>query len=204
MIANDLDRIRAVKDFPTLVRYLNTELEWEFESDDIEDLTYDFLPEELGLDARNAPKIREIKQLRPLVSDQPWGIFYINFDAKHVHVGALRGVLRGLVKRKRASANRADLAAWEQENLLFICTSGDFKNFNFAYFRGAQTKRAVLASFGWQQGDSHIRTLLEYNLRELAFPADTTDAEGWLKKWRAAFDVEAVTDKFFADYRRVF
>ncbi len=204
MPANDLDHIRAVKDFPSLVRYLNAELGWEFESDDVEDLTYDFLPEELGLDARNAPKIREIKQLRPLVSAQPWGIFYLNFDAKHLHVGALRGVLRGLIKRKRAGANRSDLAAWEQENLLFICTSGDHQNFNFAYFRGAQTNRAVLASFGWQQGDSHVRTLLEFNLRALAFPADTSDAEGWLKKWRAAFDVEAITDKFFADYRRVF
>lgn len=200
----DLAALRAVKDFPSLVRYLNDELGWEFETDDVDELTFEYEPEELGLDSRNAPNILEIKQLRPLVGGQPWGIFYINFDTKHVHVGALRAVLRGLVKRKRASANKSDRAAWEQENLLFICASNDFQNFNFAYFRGAQTNRAVLASFGWRQGDSHIRTLLEYNLRALAFPDDTTDAEGWLKKWRAAFDVEAVTDKFFADYRRVF
>src|SRR5439155_14116048 len=28
--------------------------------------------------------------------------------------------------------------------------------------------------------------------------------EGWLKRWRTAFDVEAVTDKFFKDYHKVF
>ncbi len=200
----DLTRLRAVKDFPSLVRYLNDELGWEFETDDVDELMFEYEPEELGLDARNAPKIRAIKQLRPLVNAQPWGIFHINFDAKQIHVGALRGVLRGLVKRKRASANRSELATWEQENLLFICTSDDFKNFNFAYFRGADTNRAVLSTFGWQQGDTHLRTLAEFNLPALSFPADTSDTEGWLKKWRAAFDVEAVTDKFFADYRKVF
>lgn len=203
-MANDLDRVRAIKSFPSLIKYLRDDLGWEFETDDVEDLTFDYEPEELGIDARNAPKILDIKQLRPLVADQPWGIFYINFDAKHLPVGALRGVLRGLVKRKRTSADRSHLAAWEQENLLFISTSNNFRNFNFAYFRGAQANRAVLASFGWQQGDSHVRTLLEYNLRALEFPADTSDADGWLKKWRAAFDVEAVTGKFFGDYHLVF
>ena len=38
----------------------------------------------------------------------------------------------------------------------------------------------------------------------LRFPSDTSNSEEWLKKWRTAFDVEAVTDKFFVDYRRVF
>ncbi len=199
-----LEQLKSIKNFSSLVEYLRDEMGWEFESEDVGDLTFEYELEELGLDASKAPRILEIKQLRPLVSDQPWGIFYVNFDAKHIHIGALRGVLRGLVKRKRASANRSDLAAWEHENLLFICTSDDFRNFNFAYFRGAQANRAALASFGWRQGDSHVRTLLEYNLRALAFPADTSDAAGWLKKWRAAFDVEAVTDKFFSDYHGVF
>ena len=57
----------------------------------------------------------------------------------------------------------------------------------------------------WEQGDTHIRTLCEYNLPALAFPSDGfSDHKAWLKAWQAAFDVEAVTDKFFADYQRVF
>lgn len=206
----DLAALRAVKDFPSLVNYLRDELDWRGEGDSeiaatsIEDLTYDFLPEELGLDPHEAPRLREIHQLIPFVSGQPWGIFFVNFGENRMHVGTLRGVLRGLVKRKRASANKSDLATWEQENLLFICTSDNFNRFDFAYFRGAQTSRAVLSTFGWQQGDSHVRTLLEYNLSALALPSDVTDVEGWLKKWRTAFDVEAVTNKFFDDYKQVF
>ena len=66
-------------------------------------------------------------------------------------------------------------------------------------------RRAVLSIFSWEQGDTHIRTLCEYNLPALALPRDgfSSDQE-WLQEWQKAFDVEAVTDKFFADYQRVF
>lgn len=199
-----LTQLRAVKDFPSLVEYLRDGLDWQFESDDVEDLTYDYESEELGLDAKSAIKIKEIKQLRPFYGEQPWGIFYVNFDAKQLPVGALRGILRGLVAKKRASANPSGLATWKLENLLFICTSRDFQNFNFAYFRGEQTQRAVLSMFGWHRGDTHLRTLAEFNLPALRFPDDPANSEQWLAQWRRAFDVEAVTDKFFGDYKRVF
>jgi type I restriction-modification system DNA methylase subunit len=200
-----LTQLRGVKDFPSLVEYLRDSLDWQFESDDVEELTYEYEPGELGLDAGSASKIRgEIKQLRPFNDAQPWGIFYVNFDAKQLPVGALRGILRGLVAKKRASANPSGLATWKLENLLFICTSRDFQNFNFAYFRGEQTQRAVLSMFGWHRGDTHLRTLAEFNLPALRFPDDPANPEQWLAQWRRAFDVEAVTDKFFGDYKRVF
>ena len=63
----------------------------------------------------------------------------------------------------------------------------------------------MLSIFSWEQGDTHIRTLCEYNLPALVFPSDgfATD-QGWLQAWQKAFDVEEVTDKFFRDYQRVF
>lgn len=69
MTDNGLD-LRAVKSFPSLVKYLRDELDWPIESDDVEDLTFDYDPEELGLDAKTAVKIKEIKQLRPLASSR--------------------------------------------------------------------------------------------------------------------------------------
>ena len=50
-----------------------------------------------------------------------------------------------------------------------------------------------------------MRTLCEYNLPALAFPSGgfSNDQE-WLREWQAAFDVEAVTKKFFEEYQRVF
>lgn len=200
----DLERLSSIKSFPSLVKYLRDELDWEFETEDVEDLTYEYSPAEFGLDAKSAASIREIKQLRSLVDNQPWGIFYLDFAGQTISVGALRGILRGLVAKKRASANQSEMRKWQVEDLLFICTSDDFKNFNFAYFRGSQTSRALLSTFGWHHGDTHLRTLAEYNLPALRFPSDTSNSQEWLKKWSAAFDIEKVTDEFFRRYNEVF
>ena len=63
----------------------------------------------------------------------------------------------------------------------------------------------MLSIFSWERGDTHLRTLCEYNLPALAFPAGgfSNDQE-WLREWQAAFDVETVTQKFFAEYQRIF
>ena len=71
MTPDPLDRIRAVKDIPALIAFLRDELDWPIEADDFDELTFDYEPEELGIDARTAARIEEIKQLRPLVSNQP-------------------------------------------------------------------------------------------------------------------------------------
>ena len=82
--------------------------------------------------------------------------------------------------------------AWEHDQLLFICTTTDFQRFAFAHFASTENwRRAVLSIFSWEQGDTHIRTLCEYNLPALAFPSDGfSDNETWLNAWKEAFDVE--------------
>ena len=85
----DKERLRSIKTFPSLVKYLRDELDWPIESDNFEELTFDYAPEELGLDAQTAVKIKEVKQLRPLVSNQPWGIFFVNFEPKRLPVVVL-------------------------------------------------------------------------------------------------------------------
>src|SRR5439155_2658978 len=125
-----LERLRSIKSFSELLTYLRDVLNWEFETEDIEDLTYDYSATEFGLDTTSAAKIRSIKQLRPLVDKQPWGIFYLDFAGQKVSVATLRGILRGLVAKKRASANQSEMRKWRAEDLLFICTSDDFNNFN--------------------------------------------------------------------------
>ena len=135
---------------------------------------------------------------------QPWGIFFLQFDSELIYRTALRRVLRGLVERRDRDAS---LPAWKHDHLFFICTTTDFQRFAFAHFASTTEnwRRAVLSIFSWEQGDTHIRTLCEYNLPALTFPSDgfSTD-QAWLQEWQKAFDVEAVTDKFFADYQRVF
>ncbi|MGE0883663.1 MAG: TaqI-like C-terminal specificity domain-containing protein [Blastocatellales bacterium] len=142
-----------------------------------------------------------VRQLQNFRADQPWGVFLIEFNDAKLYRTALRQVLRGLVPNRRKDSS---LKSWQHDNLLFICATKDYRQFTFAHFRGQNPQRATLAMFGWQQGDTHIRTLCQFNLPALRYPANPADGENWLKQWRAAFDVEAVTDKFFAEYREVF
>src|SRR3954453_13902414 len=104
----ELQRIRT---FPALVAYLRNELGWPIESDDFEELTFDYTPEELGIDTASAAKIQEIKRLRPLSPNQPWGIFFVKFEPKRLPVVALRRILSQVVLKKRATAKAAERAA---------------------------------------------------------------------------------------------
>ena len=54
----DLKKIRT---FPALISYLRDEMGWPIESTDFDELTFDYTPEELGIDSANAAKIQEIK-----------------------------------------------------------------------------------------------------------------------------------------------
>ena len=130
------EHLRSIKTFPSLVKYLRDELEWPIDSEKFDDLTFEYQPEELGLDAKTAVKIKEIKQLRPLVRNQPWGIFFINFEPKNLPVIALRRILSHLVIKKRKSANTSERPAWAPHDLLFISSYGetDHRDITFAQF----------------------------------------------------------------------
>ena len=99
------ERLARIRRFDQLVAYLRDELGWPIDSDDFEELTFEYRPEELGIDAKNAAKIQEIKRLRPLVTGQPWGIFFVKFEPKRLPVVALRRILGQVALKKRASAN---------------------------------------------------------------------------------------------------
>jgi len=120
----NLDRLRSIKTLPSLVAYLRDELDWPLESDDIEDISFDYTSAELGL-AAAAVRIKEIKQLRPLHGNQPWGIFWVNFEKKQLPVVVMRLILRALVLKKRASSGQAERQAWAANDLLFISAYGE-------------------------------------------------------------------------------
>src|SRR5271166_2675355 len=120
-----LDRLRSVTTFKQLVAYLRDELDWPIATEDFDELTFEYSADELGLDHATAVKIKEVKQLRPLTSKQPWGIFFVNFEPKRLPVVALRRILSTLVLKKRQSANKAHQAAWRLNDLLFISSYGE-------------------------------------------------------------------------------
>jgi hypothetical protein len=185
--------LRSIKSFPQLVKYLRDELEWPIESSDFEELTFDYAPEELGLDSGTAAKIKEIKQLRPLESKQPWGIFFVNFEPQRLPVVALRRILRALVVKKRQSASQSQQATWQLHDLLFISSYGEasHRDITFAHFaeESEHGDLPILRVLGWDDEDTALHTAYtDKMLRDrLCWPKDTKDIEKWRGQWSSAF-----------------
>lgn len=185
------EQLQQIKSFPALVKYLQDELEWPITKDSFDDLTFDYEPEELGIDSKTAAKIEEIKQLRPMVTNQPWGIFFVKFEPKRLPVVALRRILSQLVVKKRAS--RSEQPSWNLYDLLFISNygEGEGRQITFAQFAIDENTGGspVLRVLGWDDADTalhidHVHTTLK---EKLQWPADTSDIEGWRNNWSSAF-----------------
>jgi len=192
-----IEKLRSIKTFNQLIAYLRAELDWPIESDDFDDLTFDYEPEELGIDAKTAVKIKEIKQLRPLVSNQPWGIFFVNFEPKQLPIVVLRRILRSLVVTKRNTAAKAHQAAWSLHDLLFISSYGEseHREITFAHFSEPADRLfgdlPTLRVLGWDDDDTKLKIdHVVYTLSEkMRWPVDENDTETWRRKWSDAFEL---------------
>ena len=187
------ERLARIRRFDQLVAYLRDELGWPIDSDDFEELTFDYTPEELGIDAKNAAKIQEIKRLRPLVPGQPWGIFFVKFEPKRLPVLALRRILGRVVLKKRTSANRSERQAWAADDLLFVSNYGEDeeRRIAFAHFSKPQDGHDLptLKVLGWDNLDTplHLDAVASELTTHLAWPDDEGDPDAWSERWRAAF-----------------
>jgi len=193
MLDQEREKLRAIKTFPSLVKYLRDELDWPIETDDFNEIVFDYEAEELGIDPETAVKIDEIKQLRPLVSNQPWGIFFIKFEPKRLPVVVLRRILSRLVFKKRASANKSEHASWNLDDLLFISNYGEDEQRQITFAHFSQDKAMgdlpTLKVLGWDDADTALH--LDYCHQELkgklCWPDDEHNLEEWCEKWSSAF-----------------
>lgn len=190
------EELAQVNSFPRLVGLLRDKLEWPISEDyDYEDVVFDYEPHELGLKAEETAKLREIHQLRPLVTGQPWGIFFLSFDDKIMSVTVLRRILRALVVKQRASGQSADRAAWQKEDLIFAANFGKSgeRELAFVHFSdGASTgDLPVMKVLGWNHRDTtlHNRHAAELLTKRMAWPDDQADQSGWRNQWASAFEV---------------
>lgn len=61
-----------ITSFPELIAYLAADLDWPIDANDFESYSFDWdATEDLGVAPEHAAKIKQIQQLRPLVSGQP-------------------------------------------------------------------------------------------------------------------------------------
>ncbi|MBC8275205.1 MAG: DNA methyltransferase [Chloroflexi bacterium] len=198
----DVEHLRQIKTLPSLVKFLRDELDWPVEADEIDDIYFDYTPEELGLDEKHAAKIKEIKQLRSLDSKQPWGIFWVSFEKKRLPMVVLRRILGNLIIKRRAAARKADRPSWHLHDLLFISSYGEeeHRTLSFAHFTEdpVADELPVLRVLGWDDQNSvmyldRVANKLNTHLR---WPDDPDDVDAWRQRWSDAF-----TDRYLEAIR---
>src|ERR1700733_4696926 len=145
MADRDRRRLKEIHTFPALVKYLREDLGWPVEQSnfaDLDEITFDWEADELGIDPDQAATIEYIKQLRPLENGQPQGVFFVKFNAKKLPVVALRRLLSKLVVKKRATATAGERPLWAMRDLVFISSYGssEERQLSFAYFQESAQK----------------------------------------------------------------
>ncbi len=177
MVANHREELKRIRTFPSLIKYLRDKMGWPIDTDDFEELTFEYTPEELGIDEKSSAQIESIKRLRPLVTNQPWGIFFVKFEPKQLPVVALRRILSKVVIKKRASANQAEQATWSVDDLLFVSNYGESekRSISFAHFAqsGVNTELPRLKVLGWDNLDTplHLDDVAEKLTINLSWPS---------------------------------
>jgi hypothetical protein len=156
--------LRTITDFAELIAYLRDELDWPVEDYQLDQLTFEYDADELGLKDEEVEKLKDgiIRQLRPLPGGQPFGIFFVEFGQAKLPVVVLRRILNALVIKKRNSANPADRQRWDAADILFISAFGqsDDREIAFAHFHKDPdtTELPILRVLGWDGSDTPLKT----------------------------------------------
>jgi len=188
------DKLREVHTIAQLMQYLHEELGWPVDVDDWEVNLFDWQPEEINLKAEHVVKVKSIKQLRPLVSGQPWGIFFVEFNKGRLPITALRRVLNGLVPKGRAASGGHQ--TWAAHDLLFVSSFGESnaREIALAHFTDESSKGDLptLRVLGWDDDDTPMQLgYVAQTLRDkLRWPASTrtpAELQAWRKQWAGAF-----------------
>jgi len=183
----------AITDFPGLLTYLEEELDWPINEATFEEATFDFTPAELGLKADAVGGPIEIKQLRKLTDNQPWGVFFLNLPQKRLPQTIVRNILGRLTVKKRQASNDPSRPAFLKSDLLFITSTGAGadRRLAFAHFRDDPLggNAATLKILGWDGDDTPRRLELTKSTlaAKLHWPDNPADTERWRAQWSAAF-----------------
>ena len=187
--------IRNVKDIGGLVAYLAENLNWPAAVENVEEIAdymYDFTADDLGIRPEEFAKVESLKQLPPLVEEQTWGIFAVEFSSTKFSVMALRRILSRLVPNKR---NAAEHAVWDCKDLLFFCFWGRGRNRRImvAHFEETEDNHFLVRAFDVEPevaGPIELEKFKE-RLSYLQWPNvsdNDRDPQMWRDTWLQAFD----------------
>lgn len=184
-------KLASINSIEALLMFLREDLHWPLGDRDVEDVTFGYEAHELGLKAEHAPKVNKIYLVRPITRDQPWGIFYIDFENKKLPVTLMRRILNSLVIKQRGPT--ATGSAWEAGDLLFMTTYGEeeegMREVAFAHFHESPGDLPTLNVVLWDAQDTAAKLQDTYQKLKtnLGWPPDTGDKHAWREQWRKPF-----------------
>ena len=186
--------LRRVRNQADLFEFLADELGWPLDVADLDEehLTWEWLPEDLGIDPASLASLRRLRQLRPLTAGQPWGIFFVEFDRERLPVTQFRKVAQAFARRKRDGGADADRARWNRENLLFLVTTGrnETVQMHLLALWDRDGRADEIRSLAWRPAQASVRHLSRLEaelLPRLSWPDDADDGVAWRDQWRDAF-----------------
>ena len=193
--AGEVEKLRRIRTFAQVFKYLVDERGWPLNAetldvDDLEALTYDWDPQELGIPVDALGSLERLRQMRPVTALQPWGVFFIEFSGTRLPVTQVRRILLALVTKKRSTAG-AGRPSWDLNDLLFIVSTGaaGTVELHLIAFRGDNPATTPFRPLTWRPDSpkGHLRRLAEELLPCLDWPDDDRDVEAWRSAWRDAF-----------------
>jgi hypothetical protein len=181
---------RAPESFDDLARLLIDGLHWPVPAEmEPEEALVPWEPEELHLDPDAVARLTSIRQMRPLQTGQPFGVFFLTFEDGRLPVGALRRLVDRLVRKKRPRGPGTH-PVWGLDDLLFVVqSSGETHSVHFVAFKES-AGRQTLKVLSWGSGSTSTRIdLLAQRLDALSWPSDGIWSDAWRDRWRGVFTV---------------
>lgn len=190
MTGFDPELLRSVRTLDDVLEFLGDQLDWPTNQIELEDASFEFSPDELGIPAADVPSLKSVRQLRPLTAAQPWGIFFLEFAGPKLPITPLRRLLHAVVQKKRASSDSR--RTWHLDDLLFVTATASAAAVELhlvAFFDGGGAQPEI-RSLPWNPDHStrqHLRRLAWELLPRLEWPEDPEEADAWRAGWREAF-----------------
>lgn len=186
------EKLRGISNFEQLKIFLSEEMEWPIREFKIDELTFDYDPAELGIKPEMAAKIRAIKRMRSLSVQQPWGIFFVEFENKKLPVESLRRILSHVAVTKSGKGKSSSIS-WKSDDLIFISNYGleNDRQLCFAHFSNDSeaVSLPVLRVISWDSSDSilHLDAVASNLQKNLKWPGENIDVDQWRDQWATAF-----------------
>jgi hypothetical protein len=188
-ISQELVR-NAVTSEAGLFELLARGLEWPMDLGDVDRAIVDWDPSDLGLDPDLIGKFESIRSLRGMNSTEPrLGVFLLETASGDLPVGALRRLLRQVLRRGRSRQAGAP-QQFDLDDLMFVVSgTGDRRELHFAAFQdlGGNLPTLRVMSWGADATSEQVRLLAEHSLPRLRWPPPGTPMDEWRVQCRSAF-----------------